>query len=39
MDSGQATVTTFNLSNELLAEDVAAHGLFAGLVKLATGEK
>ncbi len=36
---GQATVTTFKLSNELLAEDVAAHGLFAGLVKLATGEK
>ncbi len=35
---GQATVTTFKLSNELLAEDVAAQGLFAGLVNLATGE-
>ncbi len=35
---GQATVTTFRLSSELLAEDVAAQGLFAGLVRLATDE-
>jgi hypothetical protein len=36
---GNATVTTFKLSNDLLADDVAAQGLFAGLVKLATGEE
>ena len=32
---GRTTVTTFKLSSELLAEDVAVQGLFAGLVKLA----
>jgi hypothetical protein len=35
---GKLTVTTFNLTDKLLANDVIAQTLFAGLVTLAAGE-